>query len=188
MHTERKRELRHYMLAKRLNIRTADKQLYDEWVCRTLFNLIMQNGYKVIHVYLPMKGEINLYPLIKNLLGNEITVVCPKTLSGRKLNNLVLSSLSEVKKGIYGTLYPAGSNEYTGVYDLIIVPGLAYDASGYRLGYGGGYYDGFLASQKRAKTVGAFYPFQKVDTVPTEPHDVRLDTILVNENYSISLL
>ena len=72
-------------------------------------------------------------------------------------------------------------DRFNGRYDLIIVPGLAFDNRNYRVGYGGGYYDNFLVMQPESFKVGIFYPFQKVDVVPVEPHDICLDTILVKE-------
>ncbi|MFT4755084.1 MAG: 5-formyltetrahydrofolate cyclo-ligase, partial [Salibacteraceae bacterium] len=65
-----------------------------------------------------------------------------------------------------------------GHYDLIIVPGLAFDNQNFRVGYGGGYYDGFLANQNEALKVGVFYGFQEVESVPTESHDLVLDSII----------
>ena len=61
---------------------------------------------------------------------------------------------------------------------MIIVPGLAFDAQNYRLGYGGGYYDNFIVNHAQAKKIGIFYPFQKVEKVPVEAHDFPLDKIL----------
>lgn len=180
-----KKELRQLMLAKRSLIPNADKRVYDGWICQELLKLITKNGFKIVHTYLPMRGEINLYPMIEELLRNDITVVCPKTLPNRKLENRVLLSLDEIEKGVFGTLHPANLNKYTGRYDLIIVPGLAFDHTRYRLGYGGGYYDGFLAEQNGAQKIGICYPFQEVASVPIEPHDVRLDTVLINKNLSI---
>jgi len=58
---------------------------------------------------------------------------------------------------------------------------LAFDANNYRLGYGGGYYDTFLAQHPTAFKQGIFYPFQEVSEVPTEVHDVQLDHVLVRK-------
>ena len=115
------------------------------------------------------------------MLTKNIKVITPKTLPKRQLENLELHALNELEKGVFGTSHPANSEIYSGNYDLIIVPGLAFDNQNYRLGYGGGYYDTFLEQHPNAFKVGIFYPFQKVSTVPKEKHDVCLDTILVNK-------
>jgi 5-formyltetrahydrofolate cyclo-ligase len=126
-----------------------------------------------------MEREIDIAPLLQGLLHKQITVVCPKALSARVLENRILNSLDNLETGIKGTQHPALPQVYEGPYDLIIVPGLAFDHQKYRLGYGGGYYDGFLTTQPQAHKVGIFYPFQQADEVPREAHDVCLDEILL---------
>jgi len=64
------------------------------------------------------------------------------------------------------------------IFDVIIVPLLAFDADGRRLGLGGGWYDRFLANQPQALTIGLAYEAQRVATVPTEPHDMPLDAVV----------
>lgn len=179
---EQKRLLRKEMFEKRKHFNPAQKQFYDAWVCNELDKIIQTRSCKVVHSYIPLSGEINVLPLIEKLLEQNIKVVCPKTLPNRVLENRVLVSLNELETGVMRTQHPSGKMIYEGNYDLIIVPGLAYDINNYRLGYGGGYYDNFLTIQKSAYKVGIFYPFQKVNVVPRESHDIKLDTVLVNES------
>lgn len=180
---EEKKLLRIEMHKKRANINLAQKQQYDQQICNRLEELILQHNTKVVHSYLPMDKEIDIIPLISSLLSKGITVVTSKTLKNRQLQNLVLNSLTEIEQGVFGTTHPANSSEYFGEFDFIIVPGLAFDNNNYRLGYGGGYYDNFLVNHPKALKVGIFYPVQKVEKVPTEPHDIKLDKILCLENY-----
>lgn len=180
---DQKKDLRTLMRFKREKAAGLAKAKYDQWICQSLWTMIEENNSKTVHCYVPMRNEINITPLIEILLKNGMTVVAPKTLPKRKLKNLVLVSLSTLEKGVFGTVHPSGGNEYTGDYDLIIVPGLAFDSNNYRLGYGGGYYDNFLVNQPSAKKVGIFYPFQEVGEVPLEPHDVQLDEILVDKEF-----
>tara|TARA_R110001592_G_scaffold215820_2_gene469232 strand:- start:4297 stop:4854 length:558 start_codon:yes stop_codon:yes gene_type:complete len=177
-----KKDLRKEMLIKRVKLNTTFKQAYDLWVCEQLEMLIKDKNYKTIHAYLTMGKEIDITPLLENLLAKNITVVTPKTLPKRKLENRILTSFDDIEKGVFGTTHPADPKEYTGTFDLIIVPGLAFDDKNYRLGYGGGYYDNFLVNHPEAYKVGIFYPQQKVEKVPTETHDICLDEILINNN------
>lgn len=176
-----KANIRKLMLDKRKQIDATDKAQYDKYICQELEQIIQENNFKVIHAYIPIANEINILPLINKLLKNNITVVCPKTLTKRRLENRVLVSLTKLEMGIMQTLHPKEPLIYEGKYDLVIVPGLAFDKANYRVGYGGGYYDNFLIDHPEALKVGIFYPFQMIDTVPTEPHDVSLDLILCKE-------
>jgi 5-formyltetrahydrofolate cyclo-ligase len=77
----------------------------------------------------------------------------------------------------FGLLEPTGATVDPQSIDLVIVPGLAYTASGHRLGYGGGNYDRFLPLT-RAATVGVCFTEQLVDAVPLEPHDLPVATVI----------
>lgn len=173
-----KKELRKEMLAKRDAMASDEKETYDAGICAQIEAIINERDIKVVHTYLPMGSEINIAPLIEKMLAAGITVVNPKALKQRKLQNLVLKSLDELEGGIYGTQHPAGNVEYTGDFDLFIIPGLAFDKNNYRLGYGSGYYDTYLVTQPNAYKLGICYPFQVVDRVPTEAHDVQLDKVI----------
>jgi 5-formyltetrahydrofolate cyclo-ligase len=178
---EQKKELRTRMFGVRKTINPEQKQQYDHWVNVSLSKLIAERNSKVVHVYIPMLNEIDIRPLIQQLLDQQITVVSPKTLPKRKLENRVLQSLEKLETGIMGTQHPADPVVYDGNIDLIIVPGMAFDTRNYRLGYGGGYYDNFIVNQPSAFKVGIFYPFQKVERVPVESHDIQLDHILTTD-------
>ena len=179
--SEQKKTLRKVMLEQRNQLNAITKSEYDSWICNELEQLIVNRNYSVIHIYIPFAQEINVIPLIEKLLLSNITIVCPKTLPKRALENRILKNLSDLETGIMGTQHPATCNIYKGKCDLIIVPGLAFDETNFRLGYGGGYYDNFLATQSEAFKVGVFYPFQKVANVPVEPHDIHLDLILATD-------
>jgi 5-formyltetrahydrofolate cyclo-ligase len=174
-----KKSLRQEMLSKRVNIAIKDKAVYDAWICDQIFEIISTRNAKVVHAYLPMGKEINITPLLKQLLKEGLKVVTPKTLPQRVLENRVLHDLNQLEDGVFGTKHPLNADVYEGTFDLAIVPGLAFDENNYRLGYGGGYYDNFLINHKSTYKVGVFYPFQKVTKVPVEPHDLRLNQIIV---------
>lgn len=178
---EQKYALRKIMLRKRAEMNTFLKKGYDDWICSELEKVVLHRNCKSVHAYLPIFTEININPLLQKLIDLNITVVCPKTLPKRKLENRVLHSLEDLDVGIMGTKYPAQPDLYRGDFDLIIVPGLAFDNGANRVGYGGGYYDNFLFTQPDSYKLGIFYPFQKVDAVPLEIHDIRLDEILFKE-------
>lgn len=175
---ERKKQLRHEMLIKRAKLDKQIKEKYDHWICQRVWEFIRERNCKKIHCYIPMGAEIDLTPLIEKMLSENLTVIAPKTLPKPKLQNLILSSLDQLENGVFGTRHPANAEEYEGPFDLIIVPGLAFNADHFRLGYGGGYYDNFLVHHSETYKLGIAYPNQKMEEVPLEPHDIQLDTVL----------
>lgn len=175
---EDKRTLRKEMIKTRAEVDPGSKQAMDRLLSQSLTDLIQEHQPDVVHTYLPMSDEINFLPVIEEMLELGIRVVAPKTLKGGRLENLLLSSLHELEDGVFGTRHPAGNKLYTGPYDIIIVPGLAFDHHGNRLGYGGGYYDRFLPTHPEAYKIALCYAFQLVEELPLEPHDVQLDAVL----------
>ena len=175
---QRKDKLRKELLQHRSEIDPASKAEYDTWVCDQLYDIVQEWDYQVIHVYIPMGDEINILPLIDNLLKDGRIIIAPKTLPERQLQHLVLQSIKKIEKGVYGTSHPSKSIEYIGDIDLIITPGLAYDYKGNRLGYGGGYYDTFLTEQSNAHAVGLAYPFQRMKYIPIGSHDIPVNEVI----------
>ncbi len=79
--------------------------------------------------------------------------------------------------GDFNILEPQ-NEPYTGDYDLIVVPGVAFDRNGNRIGRGRGYYDRFLCKHLNVKRIGICFDFQLVDEVPTEPNDIRMNEVI----------
>jgi 5-formyltetrahydrofolate cyclo-ligase len=175
---EEKRLLRKKMTDRRRQMSPAIKQDLDRRLCQSLQELITERRPKVVHTYLPMPAEIDFLPVLAKMLEENIQLVLPKTLRGGQLEHLPLTSFEQLEDGIFGTKHPIGGVPYTGAYDLIIVPGLAFDRQGHRLGYGGGYYDRFLPAHPEAHKIALCYDFQIVENLPLEPHDVQLDALL----------
>ncbi|MFT5183422.1 MAG: 5-formyltetrahydrofolate cyclo-ligase [Flavobacteriales bacterium] len=179
MIAEEKKLLRSELSQLRSDIDLKTKRLCDEAICDQLKKLTLELSPEVVHAYIPMKEEIDTTPYISWCLQEGIRVICPKVLSGRKLAHLELLSLDQLEAGIFGTVHPSGNNIYEGSIDMILLPGLGFDKEMNRLGYGGGFYDRFLISHRKAKKIAALYPFQLVDRVPTEGHDEKMDVLVI---------
>ena len=173
-----KKHLRQVMLERRNNMPRKERNLLAEKICEELWKLILEKDVQVIHSYLTMGSEVNVLPLLQKALDKGLMVVVPKTLKKRQMQNLILTDLKNMEEGVFNTYHPKDAFEYTGQYDLIIVAGLAFGNDGFRVGYGGGYYDTFLASQEAAMKIGICYPFQIMERVPVEAHDIQLNQVI----------
>ncbi len=122
----------------------------------------------------PMGSEIDIRPLLHELAARGAVALPVTPPRGQALSFRQWLPGVALTPGRFGTLEPAG--------DLItphvlLVPLLAWDRTGRRLGYGGGYYDRTIASLAPIRTIGCAFAAQEVDIVPTGPHDAVLDAI-----------
>lgn len=176
--SEQKSGVRKNMLSKRDLLSVIKKKELDLKICDKLGRLIEQRGDKVIHSYIPMGSEIDITELLQKLLTQNKILICSKSLPKRTMQNFVLTSLEDLNDGRFGTKYPASGIEYNDKIDIFIVPGLAFDGRGYRIGYGAGYYDKYFSLRNSGYKVGICYDFQIIGKVADEPHDVKLDKVI----------
>ena len=175
-----KKNLREYMLSERKTTDFRFKRNYDNQICKTLKErLITNQDIKVVHSYLPIKGEIDITPFLDWSLKNNIKIICPKVIGKGQMESIELEDLQKIDVGPFRTIHPGSNRKFDGETDLVLVPGLAFDLNLNRLGYGGGYYDRFLRKQTKSKNLALLYPFQLIETVPIEQHDIKVDELLL---------
>lgn len=135
----------------------------------------------IVMFYASFGSEVETYKMIEESLALGKKVYLPIAIKEKRtLEAALVANLSELKKGAYGILEPEKANIVSPNYlDLVIVPGVAFDIKGYRLGYGAGYYDNFLIKlQKNATTIGLAFELQILESIPHEKFDVRVDKII----------
>lgn len=99
------------------------------------------------------------------------------TVAGDDIIPVELGSNTVFAEGDFHILEPQNT-PYTGTFDLIVVPGVAFDRTGNRLGRGRGYYDRFLSTHMQVHRIGICFPFQIIDHVPVEDNDIRMHEII----------
>ena len=158
-----------------------DRERRSAAICRQVLAMPVYLVARTIHCYLPMRSEVDTRPLIAGALSEGKSVIVPVVVpKAEELAHAWLESLSDdaLEPGSFGTFNPRqGRPATSGDWGLTIVPLLAFDRRGYRLGYGKGYYDRLLAAISTV-TIGVAFAAQEVDTLPTEAHDVPLDWIV----------
>ena len=104
------------------------------------------------------------------------TIILP-TVVGDDIIPVEYSKDTAFAVGDFNILEPQ-NDPYLGDFDLIIVPGVAFDRNGNRLGRGKGYYDRFLCQHLNVKRIGICFDFQMVESIPTEPFDIQMDEVI----------
>ena len=127
----------------------------------------------------PLPGEIDIRPLLLALHSRGHRIVLPYTPPlGERLSFHVWAPGAPMLAGRFGTMHPAGEAAEP---DMLLVPLLAFDGAGNRLGYGGGYYDRTLAALPGRLAVGFGYACQEIEAVPAEAHDRALDAVVTEQ-------
>jgi 5-formyltetrahydrofolate cyclo-ligase len=131
---------------------------------------------KSILLYFPHKNEVDTTYIIEKLLEQGKDVILPKVV-GFHINPIKISDLTSLKSGYAGIKEPEGETYPLEKVDIIVIPAIAFDMTGHRLGYGKGYYDRLL-SKVDALKIGLAYDFQVLEKLPSEPHDIPVDMII----------
>ncbi len=137
---------------------------------------------KTIYGYLPYNQEVRTVPMLERALQDGKRVAVPKVY-GDEMKFIYLADLSQVETGYAGIPEPVADTPVAeDPTALVLMPGLAFDPQGHRIGYGGGFYDKFLAAEPNHPTVALCYGFQMLDKLETQDHDIPVDLVLWSKN------
>lgn len=133
---------------------------------------------KTIYGYLPYNQEVRTVPMLERALKDGKRVAVPKCY-GEEMRFIYLDDLTKVAKGYAGIPEPIADEPVADDETaLVLMPGLAFDPKGHRIGYGGGFYDKFLAAEPNHPTLALCYEFQMLPSLETEEHDIPVDCVL----------
>ena len=177
-----KDDLRAAVLARRAALSRAERAAYAAVLAEGGLALARRCAAgPIVSVFLPIRDEPDTRPLLAGLAEAGHATALPVTPPrGQPLLFRAWRSGDRLAAGRFGTAEPRAEAPLVDP-DLLFVPLAAFDRRGFRLGYGAGYYDGALARLRRLKpvlAVGVAFAAQQVESVPTEPHDQRLDAVL----------
>ena len=135
--------------------------------------------YKVIMLYSALPDEVPTQILMDELVAQGKTVLLPRVISDTDMELHRYTGKQDLQTGAYGILEPTGEpfTDYKAI-DIAIVPGMAFDAEGHRLGRGKGYYDRFLSRVPYLYKIGLCFSWQMVDHIPCDEHDVVMDEVI----------
>ena len=175
-----KAELRKKILQEMKAIPREQKQFIDQALTERLLHHPFYQEARVIASYLSFPHEFQTQELIEQALKDGKKVLIPKTYPKGRMDFVVYDPQQLVKTS-FGLLEPQGDLEVVDAsqIDLIHVPGLAFTTEGYRIGYGGGYYDRYL-EHFSGHTLSTIYLCQVQQFMP-ENHDIPVQEVLIDE-------
>lgn len=173
--SENKKQLRQAMRQAKHNYTTDELMRKSVAVVAQLQEQPLFRAAQTVMLYYSLPDEVNTHALVMQLVQSK-RVILP-TIVGQDIVPVEFTGKEQLVEGDFHIAEPRNA-AYTGTFDLIVVPGMAFDASGHRLGRGKGFYDRFLAKHPNVPTIGLCFDFQLVKEVPAEPFDKPVDYVV----------
>jgi 5-formyltetrahydrofolate cyclo-ligase len=173
-----KKQLRREIREKKRAMTEAEIQEKSRRLGELFADSRLYRSAKTIYGYLPYNQEVRTVPMLEKAIADGKKVAVPKVY-GDEMKFIYLDDLSAVEKGYAGIPEPvADSPVADDETALVLMPGLAFDRDGHRIGYGGGFYDKFLAQEPNHPTLALCYDFQMLPKLQTEEFDIPVDQVL----------
>ncbi len=187
MEIARKGEIRKEIAGLRKKVTPEEKQRWDTAIQERLFLLPQMENISGIFCYIDIGKEAGTKKILEELWRKKIPTAVPRV-TGQEMAFSEIFSWRDVRPGYMGILEPLGQTALPDGFDtnpLILVPAVALDLKGNRIGYGGGYYDRFLGRLTRGYVVSLVYEFQIYEDIQAEEHDRAVDGILTPKRFVV---
>ena len=173
-----KKTLRTEIRAKKRAMTAQEIEEKSAALAKAFYETPEYKNAKTIYGYLPYNQEVRTTRMLSRALADGKRVAVPKVY-GDTMKFILLSDLTQVAKGYAGIPEPVADGPVAAdPTALVLMPGLAFDPEGHRLGYGGGFYDKFLAAEPDHPTLALCYDFQMLPHLDTESYDIPVDRVL----------
>lgn len=178
---KQKKEIRREVKSAVLALTAEQRQQASQSACEGIRAILAERNPSCVALFSPLADEVDITPLMAEL---GCRVVLPRVgdkADGTPEMEFFDYSSQTLAQGAYGIAEPQGGEACrVEEIDMMVVPGVAFTADGYRLGRGKGYYDRYLSRDGfRAFCVGVCHACQLVESLPAEPHDKRVDVVVV---------
>ena len=173
-----KKALRSEIRAKKRAMTEDEIQLRSQKLGEKFLASDAYRNAKTIYGYLPYNQEVRTIPMLEQALRDGKRVAVPKCY-GNEMKFIFMEDLSLVEKGYSNIPEPIADGPIADdPTALVLMPGMAFDPQGHRIGYGGGFYDKFLANEPEHPTLALCYDFQMLPHLETEEYDIPVDCVL----------
>ena len=173
-----KQELRKAIRARKRAMTEEEIERRSRSLCQKFLESDAYRACRTLYGYLPYNQEVRTLPILAQALADGKQVAVPKVY-GDDMKFIVLTDLTQVSRGYAGIPEPIADEPVAeDETALVLMPGLAFDPQGHRIGYGGGFYDKFLSREPNHPTLALCYEFQMVEHLETEEFDIPVDTVI----------
>ena len=173
-----KKALRDYIRQRKRKMSPEQIEMAGARLMESLVSLPVYQHAKTIYGYMPYNQEVRTIPILEHALRNGKRVAVPKVY-GDEMRFIYVTDLNAMEKSSCGIPEPVADGP---VADdptaLVLMPGLAFDRAGHRIGYGGGFYDKFLSQEPLHPKIALCYEFQLLPSIETEAFDIPVDQVI----------
>ena len=176
-----KKTLRRDIGAKKSALSTEEIKRRSAILAQRLFETPQYRACRSLYAYLSFNQEVRTDPIIKRAWADGKRVAVPKVI-GKDMAFIWIDDFDALGPGYYGITEPIANGPVADdVNALVLMPGLAFDPEGHRVGYGGGFYDRFLEAEPDHPLVALCYDFQMFDHLEVEDHDIPVDVVITDK-------
>lgn len=178
---ETKKEIRANIKKKRASLPAEVRQAFSTKITEAVLSHPLYQDADEIYCYVSFGDEVSTLELLTACWDSEKKVAVPKILEVGTMEFFYIDSIEELSEGYYGIQEPKEINQADGRNVLVIMPGVAFDKQGGRLGYGKGFYDKYLQRHPGYHRMALAFEIQCMDFVPTDVHDIHPELIVTEK-------
>lgn len=174
-----KNDLRQYVRIQKRLFTDSQLKSMSEPIIRKLMASPQMKAAKTILMYYSLADEVNTHEIINELVAQGKTVLLPAVTGDTSMELRLYKGADDLRGGFFNIMEPVGSvfSDFSSI-DVAVVPGMAFDLLGHRLGRGKGYYDRLLPQLPHVYKIGVCFAFQKLPGIPTDDTDVTMDEVI----------
>lgn len=184
---QNKAKLRNQLKLARSKLSSADVEIMSSKITEQLKKATDWDKVQSVHMYLPIESnkEVDTWRLLRWIWSQHPALETSTSIysDSRSMRHVIINENTKFKNDLLGIPMPVAGYELRDMdYDVVIVPVLGFDNRMNRLGYGEGVYDSFLSKYPNAQKIGLAYEISRLESIPTETHDMTLDEIVTEDN------
>lgn len=176
-----KKEIRKVIKEQKRMMTTSEIERKSMKIAEHLYQTEQFKQAASVFVYVNYNQEVMTIPIIRKCFSEGKNVFVPKVHNNIILFHQIMNIEKDLKPGAYGILEPVTTLVDQSHDGLLLMPGLAFDKTHHRIGYGGGFYDKYLSQDNQHYKMALAYDFQILDAIETEECDIRVDQILTEQ-------